>query len=100
MNNEEAKRYVEQMAYEKRLEWARKHPKGNEDYKQMLKESEDESMSDKHFLSIYGKKREAKRIAQSLKNLGYKARVVKRHFAEDSANYDLVYSTEKKLIKV
>ena len=45
MNKEEAKRYVEQMAYEKRLEWARKHPKENEDYKQMLKEFEGEGMN-------------------------------------------------------
>ena len=45
MNKEETNRYVEQMAYEKRLEWAKKHPKENEDYKQMLKEFEGERMN-------------------------------------------------------
>ena len=46
-------------------------------------------------IKIVDNKWEAKRIAQSLKNLGYKARVVRRHFGEGSANYDVVYSKEK-----
>jgi hypothetical protein len=45
MNKEEAKKYIEQMEYEKRLEYARKHPKENEDYKQMLKELEGDNIN-------------------------------------------------------
>ena len=43
MNKEEAKRYIERMAYERRLEYARKHPKKNEYYRQMVKELEGKS---------------------------------------------------------
>ena len=58
-------------------------------------------MNYKHYehIKIVDNKWEAKRIAQSLKNLGYKARVVRRHFAEGSANYDVVYSKEKRMVK-
>jgi Holliday junction resolvasome RuvABC DNA-binding subunit len=52
-------------------------------------------------IKIMDNKFEAERTVQSLKNLGYNARVVKRHFAKGSANYDVVYSKkEKKLVKV
>ena len=51
-------------------------------------------------IKIVDNKWEAKRIAESLKNLGYRVRVVRRHFAEGSANYDVVYSKHKKLVKV
>lgn len=58
-------------------------------------------MNYKHYehIKIVDSKAEAKHIAQSLKNLGFKARVVQRHFAEGSANYDVVYS-KKRIVKV
>lgn len=34
----------------------------------------------------------AERMVRLLKNLGYNARIVKRHFTEGSANYDAVYT--------
>lgn len=59
-------------------------------------------MNYKHYehIKIVDNKHEANRIAQSLKNLGYKARVVRRHFAEGSANYDVVYSKHRRLVRV
>lgn len=51
---------------------------------------------DEHIKIMYNKF-EARLMAKKLKNLGFKARVVKRHFAEGSANYDVVYSKCKKV---
>ena len=56
---------------------------------------------DNEHIKIMDNKFEAERTVQLLKNLGYNARVVRRHFAEGSANYDVVYSKKsKKLVKI
>jgi hypothetical protein len=40
MNKDEAHKYIEQMAYERRLEYTKKHPKRNKDYAKMAEELE------------------------------------------------------------
>ena len=71
-------------------------------YVKDYKKEDGDHMNYKHYehVKIVDNKWEAKRIAQSRKNLGYKARVVRRHFEEGSVNYDVVYSKHKKLVKV
>lgn len=47
MNKKESKKYLEQLAYEKRLEYAKKHPKRNKEYAKMVKEIESKATKEK-----------------------------------------------------